>query len=131
MAKTKHPSEILEDFKSKQTKVIILYEEYVHLTPLRAIWENPVTAHPRMEPYFAAACHGLELSFLLIAEFIKDARPYLSKRSRIELVCRDIVTQCKLLMELLDGELEDTSIDTNSDNEDNKYSKRTNDENAN
>ena len=63
-----------------------------------------------MEPFFAAACHGLELSFLLLAEFLKDSRQYLAKRPRIELLCRDIETQCQLLGKLLDGELEDTSI---------------------
>ena len=98
-----------EEFKAKQKKVIVLYEDYVHLPALKAVWENPVTAYPRMEPFFVSSCHSLELCFLLIAEFAKDRRHYLSKRPRIELVCRDIISQCHLLSDLLDGELEDTS----------------------
>lgn len=85
-------------------------EVYIHLHPLRAIWDNPVTARPRMEPNFAAACHGLELAFILLAEFIQDSRQYLAKRPRIELVCRDVEAQCQLLAQLMDGELEDTRI---------------------
>jgi hypothetical protein len=64
-----------------------------------------------MEPNFAAACHGLELAFVLLAEFIQDSRQYLAKRPRIELVCRDVEAQCQLLAQLMDGELEDTRID--------------------
>lgn len=107
----KKSSAAFEEFKAKQTRVILLYEDYVHLPALKAVWENPVTAYPRMEPYFVSACHGLELCFLLVAEFAKDRRHYLSKRPSIELVCRDIITQCHLLSDLLDGELEDTSTD--------------------
>jgi hypothetical protein len=85
-------------------------ESYIHLHPLRAIWDNPVTARPRMEPNFAAACHGLELAFILLAEFIQDPRQYLAKRPRVELLCRDVEAQCQLLAQLMDGELEDTRI---------------------
>ena len=90
-------------------------EVYINLHPLRAIWDNPVTARPRMEPNFAAACHGLELAFVLLAEFIQDSRQYLAKRPRIELVCRDVEAQCQLLAQLMDGELEDTRIDEADD----------------
>ncbi len=110
--------DILNEFKAKQGKVIFLYEQYVHLPALASIWSNPITAYPRMEPYFAASCHGIELAFLLLAEFINDKRPYMAKRSRIEAVCRDITVQCQLLAELLDGELEDTSIDVTSTSND-------------
>ncbi len=110
--------DVLNEFKAKQGKVIFLYEQYVHLPALASIWSNPITAYPRMEPYFAASCHGIELAFLLLAEFINDKRPYMAKRSRIEAVCRDITVQCQLLAELLDGELEDTSIDSTSTSND-------------
>ena len=110
--------DVLNEFKAKQGKVIFLYEQYVHLPALASIWSNPITAYPRMEPYFAASCHGIELSFLLLAEFINDKRPYMAKRSRIEAVCHDITVQCQLLAELLDGELEDTSIDSTNSSDD-------------
>jgi len=90
-------------------------EEYVHLPQLRHVWTNPVTAYPRVEPFFSAACHGMELGFLLIADFIQDSRQYLVKQPRIEMVCCDILTQCQLLADLLDGELEDTSIKVRHD----------------
>lgn len=101
--------QMFAEFKEKQMRVILLYEDYIHLPALRAIWDNPVTAFPRLEPFFASACHGLELCFLLLAEFSNDRRIYLSKRPRMELVVRDIIAQCHLLSDLLDGELEDTS----------------------
>jgi hypothetical protein len=33
-----------------------------------------VTDKPQLEPCFAAAFHGIELSFLLLAEFLRDTR---------------------------------------------------------
>ena len=56
-----------------------------------------VTAQPQLEPSFAAGMHGVELGFLLLADFLDDARPYVSKRPRFELVVEDIVAQCKLI----------------------------------
>ena len=56
-----------------------------------------VTAQPQLEPSFAAGMHGVELGFLLLADFLDDARPYISKRPRFELVVEDIVAQCKLI----------------------------------
>ena len=110
-SKSKNPYEILQDFKDQKARVIMLYEIYVHLPELKAIWDHPITVSPQMEPYFAAACHGLEICFLMLANFISDARIYLVKRPRIEAVCKDIVSQCQLLAELLDGQLEDVVIE--------------------
>ncbi|KAL3134108.1 hypothetical protein ABBQ32_008530 [Trebouxia sp. C0010 RCD-2024] len=87
----------------------MLYEEYVHLTPLQRIWESPVTEKPVLEPCFAAAFHGIELCFLLLAEFISDDRKYVFRRPRIEMVASDIQKQCMLLTEVVDGELEEDS----------------------
>lgn len=107
--------EMYETFKRTQGRIITLYEIYIHFPQLLAIWESPVTDHPRMEPYFAASCHSMEIAFLLISEFIKDPRKYIMKRPRIEMICKDLVTQCHLLADLLDGELEDTSFDGGDD----------------
>jgi tryptophan 2,3-dioxygenase len=88
-------------------RVITLYEDYIHLHDLQCVWDNPVTDTPRLEPSFAAGMHGIELAFMLMAEFLKDSRAYVVKRPRIEMVAEDIVAQCKLLQEIVDGELED------------------------
>lgn len=66
------------------------------------IWENPVTEKPVLEPCFAAAFHGIELCFLLLAEFISDDRKYVFRRPRIEMVANDIQKQCMLLTEVTD-----------------------------
>lgn len=41
---------------------------------LREVWQRPRTERPVLEPCFAAAFHGIELCFLLLAEFVGDAR---------------------------------------------------------
>lgn len=50
---------------------------------------------------------GIELGFLLASEFIADPRRYAAKRQRVERVCLDITTQCKLITEVIDAELEE------------------------
>ena len=52
---------------------------------------------------FAAAMHGVELCFLLMGEFVRDARRYVLKRPRIELLARDVISQCELLSEVRNG----------------------------
>ena len=49
-----------------------------------------MTTRPLVEPMFAAAMHGIELCFLLMGEFVRDARCYVLKRPRIELLTRDV-----------------------------------------
>ena len=78
-------------------RVRALYEDYVHLHELRCVWTNPVTENPVTEPSFAAGVHGLELGFLLMAEFLDDRRAYVVRRPRVELVANDIIAQCQLL----------------------------------
>ena len=70
-------------------KVQMLYEHYISLPALRAVWERPMTEKPELEPQFAAAAHGMELCYLLLAHFLTDARAYVAKRARIELVSED------------------------------------------
>ena len=38
------------------------------------VWSSPLTEKPLLEPCFAAAFHGIELCFLLLAEFVADKR---------------------------------------------------------
>ncbi len=38
------------------------------------VWDKPLTDKPELEPCCAAAFHGIELAFLLLAEFITDKR---------------------------------------------------------
>ena len=38
------------------------------------MWSSPLTEKPQLEPCFAAAFHGIELCFLLLAEFVADKR---------------------------------------------------------
>ena len=59
-----------------------------------------MTEKPVLEPCFAAAFHGIELCFLLLAEFISDDRKYVFRRPRIEMVANDIQKQCMLLTEV-------------------------------
>lgn len=68
--------------------------------PALQIWENPATEKPVLEPCFVAAFHGIELCFLLLAEFISDDRKYVFRRPRVELVANDIQKQCLLLTEV-------------------------------
>jgi len=63
-----------------------------------------------LEPLFTAAFHGIELSFILLSEFIKDGRNYIAKRPRIERVAADITSQCKLITEVIDAELEEDLV---------------------
>lgn len=94
-------------------RVKLLYEVYVHLPLLRAVWDSPITQDPVLEPCFTAAFHGIELCFLLLAEFVGDRREYVALRPRIERVAEDIGEQCKLLAEVIDGELEEEGTTTN------------------
>ncbi|EFN57798.1 hypothetical protein CHLNCDRAFT_143159 [Chlorella variabilis] len=91
---------------SGRARIRLLYEEYVHLPMLRQVWEAPSTEKPVLEPLFAAGFHGIELALLLLAEFVSDGRRYVAKRPR-ELVAEDIATQCQLLTEVVDAELEE------------------------
>ncbi|KAL4539440.1 hypothetical protein Ndes2437B_g02184 [Nannochloris sp. 'desiccata'] len=96
-----------------KARVKLLYEEYIHLSWLQKVWDSPLTESPVLEPSFAAGMHGIELCFLLLAEFIADPRDYVAKRPRIEKVSDDIASQCKLLVEVIDGELEEEGTQTN------------------
>ena len=96
-----------EKHAMRMGRVTSLYEDYIHLHALRVVWANPVTDSPQMEPCFAAAMHSIELAFILMAEFIKDSRQYVVKRPRVELVAADVIDQCGLLAQIVDGELED------------------------
>ncbi|KAL0021755.1 hypothetical protein WJX79_004279 [Trebouxia sp. C0005] len=100
-------SEPLQKWLDTKKRVIMLYEDYIHLLPLQQIWENPATEKPVLEPCFVAAFHGIELCFLLLAEFISDDRKYVFRRPRVEMVANDIQKQCLLLTEVVDGELEE------------------------
>ncbi len=68
--------------------------------PALQIWEKPATEKPVLEPCFVAAFHGIELCFLLLAEFISDDRKYVFRRPRVEMVANDIQKQCLLLTEV-------------------------------
>lgn len=94
-------------WQARKQHVIYLYAEYVHLNWLQEVWTSPLTEKPLLEPCFAAAFHGIELCFLLLAEFVADKRKYVAKRPRIDMVATDIQEQCMLLTEIIDGELED------------------------
>ena len=49
--------------------------------------------NPAMEPCFIASLHAVELSFILMAEFVKDPRQYVTMRPRIEMMADDLVSQ--------------------------------------
>ena len=68
--------------------------------PALQIWEHPATEKPVLEPCFVAAFHGIELCFLLLAEFISDDRKYVFRRPRVEMIANDIQKQCLLLTEV-------------------------------
>jgi hypothetical protein len=82
------------------SRVVRLYEAYIHLDGLRGKWECPFTSNPVLEPSFVAAMHGLELSFLLLANFLEDSRAYIVMQHRIELAAKD-VSRSKQLSTLL------------------------------
>ena len=106
------PQNKLKRIPTGKARVRLLYEEYIHLPQLRDVWNSPITSSPLLEPCFAAAFHSIELSFLLLSEFISDPRLYISKRPRIESVADDVVQQCRLLVEVIDGELEEDDTQT-------------------
>eukprot|EP00891_Asterochloris_glomerata_P001752 jgi/Astpho2/1752/Aster-04173 len=111
-------------WQARKQHVIYLYAEYVHLNWLQEVWTSPLTEKPLLEPCFAAAFHGIELCFLLLAEFVADKRKllglshpipavqYVAKRPRIDMVATDIQEQCMLLTEIIDGELEGSPLST-------------------
>ena len=45
--------------------------------------------------------HGVELAFILMAEFVSDNRYYVVKRPRVELIAEDIVAQIGLVSSLV------------------------------
>ena len=49
---------------------------------------------------FAVAMHGMELCFLQMGEFVRDARRYVHKQPRTELLARDVIAQCARLLEV-------------------------------
>jgi len=52
---------------------------------------------------FCGTLHGSDRvcrCFLLMGEFVRDARRYVLKRPRIELLARDVIAQCALLSEV-------------------------------
>lgn len=71
-------------------RVVMLYESYIHLEGLREKWKMPITSKPVLEPSFVAAMHGVELGFLLLADFLQDSRAYIVMQHRIELVSKDV-----------------------------------------
>ena len=81
----------------REEKIRILYEEYISLHHVMHVWENPITVKPDLEPVFSAAMHGVELAFVLMSEFISDARHYVVKRPRVELIANDLQTQIELV----------------------------------
>lgn len=38
------------------------------------VWNAPATENPQLEPVFTSAMHGIEISFLLLADFVTDNR---------------------------------------------------------
>jgi len=72
------------------SRVVRLYEAYIHLDGLRGKWASPITSNPVLEPSFVAAMHSLELSFLLLADFLEDSRAYIVMQHRIELAAKDV-----------------------------------------
>jgi len=81
-------------------KLTLLCKTSQNNMPALQIWENPATEKPVLEPCFVAAFHGIELCFLLLAEFISDDRKYVFRRPRVEMVANDIQEQCLLLTEV-------------------------------
>lgn len=71
-------------------RVVRLYEAYIHLGKLRGVWSAPVTSNPILEPSFVAMMHSVELSFLLLADFLEDSRAYIVMQHRIELTAKDV-----------------------------------------
>ncbi len=90
-----------------KARVKLLYEEYVHLPDLRAVWDSPITDSPVLEPIFTSMLHGVELCFLLLAEFIADARFFVAKRPGIEGVVVDFASLCKILVVVIAGEVDE------------------------
>ena len=88
--------------QARNNKIRVLYEEYISLSPVKAVWSSPTTEKPRLEPCFAAGFQGIELAFTLMAQFTKEPRHYVVKRARVELIAKDIMTQCQLVSLALD-----------------------------
>ena len=105
---TKHPKVALSDYVSRNSRVIGLYDIYIHLPLLQEIWISPVckSKSARFEPYFAAGLQGIECMFLLLADFSTDSRGYVVKIQKLELVCKDILVQFQLFSELIDGQFD-------------------------
>ena len=78
-------------------KISVLYEEYIKLAPCIEAWSTPVTQKPILEPTFAAGWQGIELAFVLLAEFVRDGREYVVKRPRVEMVAGDVMAQMNLV----------------------------------
>lgn len=96
-----------------KARIRLLYEEYIRLPALREVWDTPFTHPPVLEPCFAAGMHGIEIGFLLLANFVADSRSYVAKRPRIDRITDDITAQCKCLTDIIDGELEEEGVEGN------------------
>lgn len=67
-----------------------MFADYIKIHGLRDKWARPMTQRPVLEPAFVAAMHGVELTFLLLTNFLRDKRPYIALQHRIELVSKDV-----------------------------------------
>jgi len=97
------PAGLVASIRDKQQRVTMLYEEYIHLDAVRAVWSTPKTEKPQLEPVFAAAMHAIEIGVMLMATFVRDNRAYVTKRQRIDAVARCLEQQCILVADLVDA----------------------------
>ncbi len=62
--------------------------------PAPQVWEGPSTEKPVLEPLFAAGFHGIELAFLLLAEFVSDSRRCEGRAPALAPPCRGLCGPC-------------------------------------
>lgn len=93
----------IDNWVVENQRLVGLYEDFIHFEPVRNAWYNTSTeshtdgTNISIKPELMSILHGIEACMAVLSVFLNDKRPYVCKRSRIDMVCRDIFTQSMLL----------------------------------
>ena len=86
----------LETWVANNERLVGLYEDFVHLVPVRNSW----FADDCINSDLRASMQSFEMCYILLSQFIADQRDYSPTRYRIENITKDISSQSQMLNSL-------------------------------